>query len=127
MTFCIAQFVDFRGLYDPKWWLLTSLSSMICAIAILHHVSNKTELKDNFIAWLGRISFSIYLVHGIVIDYIPTGTLVPKLDTPACLTIVVAISWLTERFIERPGIRFSKMVAKFRGPAPTDEAVPARA
>jgi peptidoglycan/LPS O-acetylase OafA/YrhL len=127
VTFYVAQFVDFRGLYDPKWWLLTSLAAMIAAIAILHHASNKTELKDNFIAWLGRISFSIYLVHGIVIDYIPTGTLLPKLDTPTCLATVIAISWLTERFIERPGIGFSKMVAKFRPSARADQAVPARA
>jgi peptidoglycan/LPS O-acetylase OafA/YrhL len=106
---------------------LTSLAAMIGAIAILHHASNETELKDNLIAWLGRISFSIYLVHGIVIDYIPTGTLVPKIDTPACLAVVIAISWRTEHFIERPGIRFSKMVAKFRATAPPDAVMPARA
>ena len=127
VTFSVAQFVDFNGRYDPKWWLLTSLAAMICAIAILHHASNETELKDNFIAWLGRISFSIYLVHGIVIDYIPTGTMVPKLDTPACLAMVIAISWLTERFIERPGIRVSKMAARFQPAARSDQVIPARA
>lgn len=127
VTFWIAQFVDFKGLYGPRWWLLTSLAGIICAVAVLHHASDKRGPKDNFIAWLGRISFSIYLVHGIVIDYIPTGTLVPKLDTPACLAIVIAISWLTERFIERPGIRFSKMVARFRPRNSGDEPLPARA
>jgi peptidoglycan/LPS O-acetylase OafA/YrhL len=114
VTFCIAQFVNFNGLYDPKWWLLTSLSAMICAIAILHRVANTTEFKDNFIAWLGRISFSIYLVHAIVIDYVPTGTMIPKLDTPTCLALVIAISWLTKRFIEGPGIALSKTIARFQ-------------
>ena len=41
--------------------------------------------------------------------------------------IVITMSWLTERFIEKPGIRFSKMVAKFRPAAASDRAVPARA
>lgn len=120
-TFGIAQFVDFKGLYDPKWWMSSSLSAMICAIAILHRLADKTEFKDNSIAWLGRISFSIYLVHAIVIDYVPTGTMIPKLDTPACLALVIAISWLTERFIERPGIALSKAIARFQ-PRATDLA-----
>jgi peptidoglycan/LPS O-acetylase OafA/YrhL len=107
--------------------MLTSFAAMICGVAILHHASNKTGLKDNFIAWLGRISFSIYLVHGIVIDYIPTGTMMPKIDTPACLAIVIAISWLTQRFIERPGIALSKAIARFepRSAALTESAFPA--
>src|SRR5690348_15973390 len=68
VTLLIAQFIDFKGLYDPRWWILTSLSAMICGIAILHHASNTTALPDNFLSWLGRISFSIYLVHGLVIS-----------------------------------------------------------
>jgi peptidoglycan/LPS O-acetylase OafA/YrhL len=114
VTFYIAQFVNFKGLYDVRWWLLTSIAAMICAVAILHHASNKKPLRDNFVAGLGRISFSIYLVHGLVIDYIPTGAMIPKLDTPICLAIVIAVSWLTERFIERPGILVSKAVARFQ-------------
>jgi peptidoglycan/LPS O-acetylase OafA/YrhL len=93
-----------------------SLAALICTVAILHHASNKNALRDNFIAWLGRISFSIYLVHGLVIDYVPTGTIIPKLDTPLCLSIVIAVSWLTARFIEQPGIAASKTVAQFKSP-----------
>jgi hypothetical protein len=42
-----------------------------------------------------------------------------KLDTPSFVLIVLILSFLTERFIERPGIWLSKTLAKFR-PAPPE-------
>jgi peptidoglycan/LPS O-acetylase OafA/YrhL len=103
--------------YDIFWYLETSLASALCAVAILHHSASPSDLKDNFIAWIGRISFSIYLVHGIVLDYFPAQKLPDILDTPSFVLTVLVVSYLTERFIERPGIRFSKAIAKFRRPA----------
>ena len=59
-TFCIVQFVNFNGLYDPKWWLLTSLSAMICAIAILHRVVNTTNSRTiSSRGWDGSVFRSI--------------------------------------------------------------------
>jgi hypothetical protein len=60
---------------------------------------------------------SIYLVHGIVLDYLPTQKIPDKLDTPSFVLVVLMVSYFTERFIERPGTRFSKAIATFRGPA----------
>jgi peptidoglycan/LPS O-acetylase OafA/YrhL len=100
--------------YDVFWYLETSGAALICALAILHHAANSTDLSDNFIAWIGRISFSIYFVHGIVLDYLPADKIPDKLDTPSFLLVVLLLSFLTERFIERPGIRLSKALAKFQ-------------
>jgi hypothetical protein len=47
-----------------------------------------------------------------------------KLDTPSFVVIVLVVSFLTERFIERPGIRVSKALAKF-GPAASRQSGPA--
>jgi hypothetical protein len=53
-----------------------------------------------------------------VLDYLPANKIPEKLDTPSFVLIVLALSALTERFIERPGIRLSKALAKFRPRAP---------
>jgi peptidoglycan/LPS O-acetylase OafA/YrhL len=106
------------------WHLKMSVAALLCAVAILHHEASKQVLKDNFIARLGRISFSIYLVHAVVIDYLPAEKLPDILDTPSCVTIVLIVACLTERFIEQPGIKLSKVVAKYRSgpPEPLPEA-----
>lgn len=100
--------------HDAWWHLQTSGAALLTALAILHHAAKPEIFKDNFISWLGRISFSIYLIYGMVIDYIPTGQILDKFDTPLTVVIVVAISYFTEKYIERPGVKLSKMVAKFR-------------
>jgi peptidoglycan/LPS O-acetylase OafA/YrhL len=64
--------------HDVCWHLQTSMAALLTAFAILHHAVKPELLSNNFIAWLGRISFSIYLVHGMVLDYIPTGQILDK-------------------------------------------------
>jgi|EndMetStandDraft_6_1072998.scaffolds.fasta_scaffold13541_1 peptidoglycan/LPS O-acetylase OafA/YrhL len=91
------------------WHLEMSIAALICAIAILHHGASKTELQYNFIAWIGRISFSLYLVHAVVLDYLPYEKLPDVLDTPSFLAITFALSFVTERFVERPGIRIARL------------------
>jgi len=63
--------------------------------------------------FLGEISFSLYLVHFMVVyllaDYCPLpGTPYPKFATLLFLTLAIsaAISTLTYRFVEQKGIRF---------------------
>jgi peptidoglycan/LPS O-acetylase OafA/YrhL len=115
INIAISKFSHHRS-YDFFWYFETSGAAFLCAVAILHHAANPTELKDNFIAWIGRISFSIYLVHGIVLDYLPAQQIPEKLDTPSFVFVVLLVSYSTERFIERPGIALSKSIAKFRRP-----------
>jgi peptidoglycan/LPS O-acetylase OafA/YrhL len=87
-------------------------------VAILHHAASPKMLNDNFIAWIGRISFSIYLVHAIVRDYLPANQIPDKLDTPSFIVVVLICSYLTERFIERPGILLAKTMAAFQPEVP---------
>lgn len=91
------------------WHLEMTVAALLCALAILHHHASKTVLKDNFIAWIGRVSFSLYLVHAVVLDYLPCEKLADILDTPSFLAVTLALSYLTERFIERPGIRMANL------------------
>jgi peptidoglycan/LPS O-acetylase OafA/YrhL len=102
--------------YDFIWYSATSGAALICGVAILHHDAIKAELKDSFFAWIGRISFSIYLFHAIIRDYYyPFAENIPDvLDTPVFVVAVLIVSSFTERFIERPGIRLAKSLTKFR-------------
>jgi peptidoglycan/LPS O-acetylase OafA/YrhL len=109
----VGKFAHYKE-FDALWYFETSGAALLCAVAILHHAASPSDPKNNFIAWTGRISFSIYLVHGIVLDYFPADKIPEKLDTPSFVFVVLALSALTERFIERPGIRLSKALAKFR-------------
>jgi peptidoglycan/LPS O-acetylase OafA/YrhL len=100
--------------YDVYSYWKTSAAALLCAVAILHHAASPKKLHDNFLAWIGRISFSIYLVHAIVRDYLPADKIPDKLDTPSFIVVVLICSYLTERFIERPGIHLAKKIAKYQ-------------
>jgi peptidoglycan/LPS O-acetylase OafA/YrhL len=113
LNLAIAKLVPLH-LFDAKFYLVMSLAALSCAVAILHHAAYKKEPPDNFISWIGRISFSIYLFHAVVIDYLPTGKIAPPIDTPLALTVTILISWATERWLERPGIKLSKAIATFK-------------
>jgi peptidoglycan/LPS O-acetylase OafA/YrhL len=95
------------------WHLEMSAAALLCAVAILHHEASKQTLDNNFIAWLGRISFSLYLVHAVVLDYLPYEKLPDILDTPSFLVVVLTLSFFTERLVERPGIRLGHSIARF--------------
>jgi peptidoglycan/LPS O-acetylase OafA/YrhL len=56
--------------------------------------------------WLGQISYSVYLVHGIML--VPAG-LIPDWSIWFLLLVVTpAVSWLSFRYIEKPAYQFSK-------------------
>ncbi|MEU8228198.1 acyltransferase [Actinoplanes sp. NPDC048967] len=74
------------------------------------------------LARLGLISYSVYLVHYVLIVLlrpllIPLGERLPAVaEVPvaaAYLGLVVGISWLTHRFVEVPGQRFGRRVARW--------------
>lgn len=60
--------------------------------------------------WLGRVSYSLYLSHWLVFEaagraFGPSGLI-------ASLPVAFAIAWALWRWVELPGIRFSRRVAK---------------
>ncbi|AWC20848.1 Acyltransferase family protein [Aminobacter sp. MSH1] len=90
--------------------------------AVLLAMFNSAALNSFFanrtLVYLGQISYSVYLIHWIVIsclhrwairDHFESGTwaFFLALTVPALL-ITVSISALTYRFIERPFVRFGK-------------------
>jgi peptidoglycan/LPS O-acetylase OafA/YrhL len=81
-----------------------------------HQWANPLKGDYEPLATLGRISFSIYLLHAVVVDYLPLHGFPPALQFLTVGGIVVVASSLTYRWIEKPFILMSKTMAPFRPP-----------
>lgn len=91
-----------------------------------------TRRAPGFLAWLGKISYSIYLVHYVLIQL--TGPYLARLhgiaQVPgllAYLGLLIGLSWLAYRFVEVPGQGLANRVRerlRNRTPAP-EPPVPA--
>ncbi len=79
-------------------------------------------LKNKILIWLGKLSYSIYLIHPIVIwqfqdvslliyDRFPNSVAF-TISNLAIILIVLVISYLTEKFVESPFINLGKKIAK---------------
>ena len=100
--------------YDAYSYWKTTAAALLCAVAILHHAASPKNLKNNFIAWIGRISFSIYLVHAVVRDYLPANEIPDKLDTPSFIVVVLICSCLTNASLNVQAFGYLKSLPNSR-------------
>jgi peptidoglycan/LPS O-acetylase OafA/YrhL len=80
----------------------------------------KWLLSTTVFAWLGRISFSLYLIHEpivIAIAFLAPGV---KWTLAVSIPLAILIAWLFYRLIERPTHRLARSV---RGSAALDETI----
>ncbi len=90
-----------------------------CVCLVLLALSNgfvRRALSARPCLWLGKISYSMYLTHAIVIGAL--GSVLPMLGLSALACAAVALvasfvfAWLFWRFIEDPSIRWSHSIGK---------------
>ncbi len=60
--------------------------------------------------WLGRISYSLYLSHWLVLHYVPGGVLVT-------IPLSFLIGWLLAETVEQWSVRISRLWRSARGPS----------
>jgi peptidoglycan/LPS O-acetylase OafA/YrhL len=104
----LKKVFNYIGMY------LGGLSSFILLLLTLN-ASNTSFLQNNFLVWLGKISYSLYLVHPIVlilmvyclINVLPLMIIV--LLTPI---ISILIAYLFHKTIEYPAQYYGKLIAK---------------
>ncbi|AGZ41753.1 acyltransferase family protein [Actinoplanes friuliensis] len=74
------------------------------------------------LAWLGVVSYSVYLVHFVLIQLLAPvltglGNRLPAIaEVPvavAFLALLLSLSWLTHRFVELPGQRLGRRLARW--------------
>ena len=105
------------------WFVATALFLIVYAPSRIRHAA---ILKSPLIVVLGEISYSIYLVHPLVIA--AGDTFFDGLARMAFVLLgTVAVSVLTFRLIERPGMEAGRRVARrFRGKSVSTTAMFAR-
>ncbi|WP_162908074.1 acyltransferase family protein, partial [Allorhizocola rhizosphaerae] len=117
----IAATISFRLYFEPwggaygqvggAWWT-ESVAAVVALLVFLgaHALRNKITWPA-VLQWLGRISYSVYLVHWVVLQA------VPPMPGPAILSLIVwlgltlGLSQLTYRFVEQPAINAGRAVA----------------
>lgn len=83
--------------------------------------------------WLGRISYSIYMTHMLVVIFaiyclsklapgIEENWMLAMLLITASVSLVLPISWMTYSLIEAPGIALGRKLANGLRPEPLDQA-----
>lgn len=102
-------------LIDHRQW-----RGVAAALFVAGFIFAPISILTNFTSYIGRISYSIYLMHGIVIKVMGgVFVFVASLGmheglsfaaiTLIALATIIPVSGLTYRFIELPGIRLSNL------------------
>ncbi|AQZ65225.1 acyltransferase [[Actinomadura] parvosata subsp. kistnae] len=88
---------------DPAWVLAIVLA--FGAFGLAYALRGRTFPR--WLPWLGTISFSVYLLHPILLYVLP--------DLPSFLLALIPLSALTYRWIEIPAQRLGKRLRQGRG------------
>ena len=98
---------------DPRWrWFPEVMAASFCGCALIAAFIMQPDLPvSNTAAFVGRISYSLYLVHGIVINFFLPQIHLVRLSL--YVVLLFGISTVSYYFIEKPGIRIGKRLSRF--------------
>jgi peptidoglycan/LPS O-acetylase OafA/YrhL len=97
--------------YDLAWYVESSAAAILTASLILHQWARPLTGDYEPISTVGRISYSIYLLHIAVIEHFFPHAFPPALELFMRWGALVCFSLLTYRLIELPFIALSKRIA----------------
>jgi len=118
------------GLLLPVWhrnfiWYTQSL--LVCcatAVAILAFNEHPPKLKLPAVSYVGRISYSIYFVHAMILDFIFKTTDAMPGQLPLYFLLTVGVSSFTYVAIEEPINNLAKRFLPFNRTRRAKELVP---
>ncbi len=102
--------------YNPRSWIVpySSLGASGLAYAtFIALVVTGAGTRLRFLKWLGRISYSVYLMHGVLLRIpLPVSR---SFEFVIRLAVILPLSALTYRFIEAPSIAWGRSVTRRLG------------
>jgi peptidoglycan/LPS O-acetylase OafA/YrhL len=97
-----------RGPMLAAWW------SSIAVFGVGVVLARRGATGPRWLRHVGVISYSIYLLQGLVLGALPLEGVAPGVRALAWVVLVVALSELTFRVVERPAIRLGRRVTAAR-------------
>ena len=112
----------FSGATGLEWMIQIMAASLCGCVLIVAFLRDPALPVAPLLPWIGRISYSIYLIHGIVLDFriapeliwerfYSLGHLRIFADGMTFIVVVIGLSALSYRWIERPGMKAGKRLA----------------
>lgn len=117
VEYVLNLFQDLIGMNrDIIYFYFSGAASSVFILLILQSSRTQTLLNHHFLAFIGRISFSLYLLHWMIIKAFHFDQMKPHLPEAAMLPVMVllvsaatiVLSFFTYRFIELPFINLAK-------------------
>ncbi|ORM68763.1 acyltransferase family protein [Pantoea rwandensis] len=109
---------------------LTTVQSLIYSMLLIGlSITSAKVIVNPITRKLGTISYSIYLCHSTIIYLLSPvfawsasnfqgGIISYLIDIAICMIAILPISWLTYKYIERPGNKLGRVVIKHLNKAP---------
>lgn len=110
---CWANYVHVPGAADPDGDLGFSAAFLpwvaaYAAVFVAYAVRDRAVLFPGLLVWLGVISYSLYLLHPAVLAVVFDWSDEPLVTLAMVVVFSVAVSALTQRWIERPGQQLAR-------------------
>jgi peptidoglycan/LPS O-acetylase OafA/YrhL len=97
------------------WWTEAIASAVAVLVFVGAYATRDRVHWPEPLQWLGRISYSVYFVHWIVMESVPgLPASVPGytwLSLVMWIAVTLVVSQLTYMFVEQPGVRLGRRVA----------------
>jgi peptidoglycan/LPS O-acetylase OafA/YrhL len=99
------------------WPLIATVSGLITCVWILAFLRSGPEINFPIVAWFGRISYSVYLVHAIPLDYMrslpwPAAKFLTYSRPITFLVAAILVAVLLHYLVEKPAIRAGKFLTR---------------
>jgi peptidoglycan/LPS O-acetylase OafA/YrhL len=107
----VLSTIRFNG--DLAFHIAMSASAYLTAAIILHQCARPLRGDFEPLAGLGRISYSIYLVHAVIFEFVSWHIFPPALRFFFMTGLAILISVATYRWVELPFIAWSKRAPVF--------------
>lgn len=99
--------------------LFSMYGAWTTALALFLLLAFVAPVRSKALAWIGLCSYSLYLLHAIVIDLLFASPAFDGLHhlpmfamLAVCVLISLAVAYVSYSLIEKPAMRFGRSVAK---------------
>jgi peptidoglycan/LPS O-acetylase OafA/YrhL len=106
--------LEFKG-HHLVYYFSSSAAAYLTGVIILHQWARPLKGDYEPLATLGRVSYSIYLMHALVFEFVSWHLFPAPLQFLFVSALTIVISMVTYRWIEMPFVQWSKRRARWTG------------